>query len=330
MVVKIINNFAHRPGYHCGSTSLANAMNYYGYSLGEAMCFGLGSGLGFFFLIDGGYSPGRVFSGRASSLERYFFRNMGLPFSWNKGDEFQWDSMRSWLDRDVPVLLLTDLYYLDYFQTSTHFGGHSVLLVGYDSDREVVFLSDSEREDIQENSLKSLARAMKSDAMPFQVRNHWKEVAFFELPPLNDVIRRALINNCNKMLYPPQDYMGIPGMKKLAADLPGWRHEAEDWQWCARYGYQVIEKRGTGGGGFRKLYYQYLCEAEEYLPVLKEIQAARRMEQISRQWSEMACVLKKISETGEDLFGEAGSLAGEICSAEESFFVDVLYILNEN
>ena len=38
------------------------------------------------------------------------------------------------------------------------------------------------------------------------------------------------------------------------------REQVEDWQWCARFGYQVIERRGTGGGNFRLMYSRFLAE----------------------------------------------------------------------
>ncbi len=47
---------------------------------------------------------------------------------------------------------------------------------------------------------------------------------------------------------------------RLAAEAGSWPEVAEDWQWCARFGYQVIERRGTGGGAFRLMYSRFLEE----------------------------------------------------------------------
>ena len=38
----------------------------------------------------------------------------------------------------------------------------------------------------------------------------------------------------------------LPAMRRMEADLPRWA-DAPDWRWCARFSYQVIERRGTGG-----------------------------------------------------------------------------------
>ncbi|MGH6960024.1 MAG: BtrH N-terminal domain-containing protein, partial [Dongiaceae bacterium] len=46
--------FVHRPGVHCGSTSMADVLRHQGLELSEPMCFGLGSGLHLVYLRDFG------------------------------------------------------------------------------------------------------------------------------------------------------------------------------------------------------------------------------------------------------------------------------------
>jgi hypothetical protein len=53
---------------------------------------------------------------------------------------------------------------------------------------------------------------------------------------------------------------GMPALWRFAAEVGGWPELAEDWRWCARFGYQVIERRGTGGGAFRLIYSRFLEE----------------------------------------------------------------------
>jgi hypothetical protein len=45
---------------------------------------------------------------------------------------------------------------------------------------------------------------------------------------------------------------GIAAMRALAADFPSWS-AAPDWSWAARFGYQIIIKRGAAGSLFRSL-----------------------------------------------------------------------------
>ena len=56
-------------------------------------------------------------------------------------------------------------------------------------------------------------------------------------------------------------FAGLPAMRRFAEETGGWPEETEDWQWCARFAYQVIERRGTGGGNFRLMYSRFLEEA---------------------------------------------------------------------
>ena len=64
------------------------------------------------------------------------------------------------------------------------------------------------------------------------------------------------------MLEPPLgDFEGLPALRRFAAEVGAWPEAAEDWQWCARFLYQVIERRGTGGGNFRSMYARFLEEA---------------------------------------------------------------------
>jgi hypothetical protein len=57
------------------------------------------------------------------------------------------------------------------------------------------------------------------------------------------------------------EYAGLPAVGRLAAEAGSWPDDLEDWQWCARFAYQVIERRGTGGGNFRLMYSRFLTEA---------------------------------------------------------------------
>ena len=64
------------------------------------------------------------------------------------------------------------------------------------------------------------------------------------------------------MIEPPLgEYEGLPALRRFAAEVGDWPAQVADWQWCARFNYQVIERRGTGGGNFRLMYSRFLAEA---------------------------------------------------------------------
>lgn len=323
----ILPGFEHRPGKHCSSTALADVMRYHGHRLSEAMCFGLGAGLGFVYFEDPRASPSRAFGSRVPALEWNFFRNLGLPFDWHTGDGFPWDEMRAWLDRATPVLILTDLYYLPHYGKSAHFPGHGVALAGYADD--VALIADTGFPDLMPVPLDDLAVAMDSPLPPIPVHNNWRQVESFELPSMAEVARRALVANARTMLEPPADGMGLPGMRLAVAGLPRW-DQAEDWRWCARFGYQIIERRGTGGGGFRLMYADFLDEVSSLLPALVEMDAPARMRQIAALWTALSDHLKAISESETPAgFEGAASMLADIAEREEAFHRDILQMTDE-
>ena len=93
-------------------------------------------------------------------------------------------------------------------------------------------------------------------------------------------------------------FSGLGAVERLAEEAGSWPEAAEDWQWCARFGYQVIERRGTGGGAFRLMYSRFLEEAGRAEAPLAAEAAAR--------WTELAGAFHAASESDEP---EPGALA---------------------
>lgn len=331
-------DIAHRPGNHCGSTSLRTLADYYGWGYDEAACFGLASGLGFSFirLPD---SPERMFFGRPRWLERAFFENMAIAHEIHEGQAFDdaWADIAARVDAGDPVMIFTDLYYLDYYEPSTHFAPHSLLVVGYDQGH--AHLADSEFDAVQELPLDRLAEAMTSKHVtPLQCRSLTVEDPTpgvdFETGA-TDAIRRT----ATYMLDPDEaaretegatdgdDFgeQGVPAIRAFASDLPTW-HELDDPSWTARFAYQNVERRGTGGGAFRTMYADFLDQAVEAVPIPAD--APERMHEISAAWTDLGQMLYETSETDdadvlESLLVEAGERASELADREAALYEDL-------
>jgi hypothetical protein len=261
----MVPGYRHVPGNHCGSTALRNLLGFHGVEISEAMAFGLGAGACFYYVVLDEHSPTRFTNGRASRLEENFLELTEVPLRLRTdGDpEAAWELAREDVDAGRPVLLLTDLYYLDHYGRSAHFPGHAVVLAGYDE--ELAWLSDTAFEDLQTTSLESLKEARHSQQPIFPLEGH-----AIDLPEGVELSRENLLAHAPKaieraasvMLQPPLgDYEGLPALRRIAAEVGTWPEAAEDWQWCTRFLYQVIERRGTGGGNFRRMYSQFLEEA---------------------------------------------------------------------
>ena len=93
---------------------------------------------------------------------------------------------------------------------------------------------------------------------------------------------------------------------------------AEDWRWCARFGYQVIERRGTGGGAFRLMYSRFLEEAGRAEAPLAAGAAAR--------WTALAGALHAASESEDPeprLWGAVGEAAAAVLEVEQRLWTSL-------
>ena len=313
--MSMIPAYIHTPGLHCGSTALRNLLGFHGIQISEEMAFGLGAGAGFYYLAIEGTSPSRWFNGRTARLEESFRELTGAALemrTFEEKDDAAWEGARAEIDAGNPALLLTDIYYLDHYGNSAHFPGHAVVLAGYDD--EVAYLSDTGFEDLQTTRLEHLAQARHSNHPAFKLDGHMFTVAdAVEREQLEAAIPAAIERATAEMLEPPfGEFGGLPAIERLAAEAGSWPEAVEDWQWCARFAYQVIERRGTGGGCFRLMYSRFLEEAGREEAPLAAAAAAH--------WSELATAFQAASEKDEPdpaLWREIGSAAAEVARAEE-------------
>jgi len=309
----MVPGYAHRPGNHCGSTALRNLLAHYGVELTEEMTLGLGAGVCFYYVALDGQSPSRFTNGRVGKLEEQFLELTGLPLRLETfdGPEESWEAARAAVEEGRPVLLLTDLYYLDHYGSSAHFPGHAVVLAGYDD--QYAYLSDTAFAELQRTKLVNLAKARHGDHPIFPLAGQMVDVGDAELFDPRDAAPQAIARNAKQMIEPPLgDYEGLPALRRFAAELAEWPDQIEDWQWCARFLYQVIERRGTGGGNFRLMYSRFLEEAGRGEAALCGTAA--------EQWTALARTMLEASEKDEPdraLWARAGEQARRILETEE-------------
>jgi len=311
-----VPDYTHTPGHHCGSTALRNLLAYHGVEISEEMAFGLGAGACFYYVTIEDASPTRWFNGRTARLEENFDELTGGALelrTFAPGDEDAWVAARAEVDGGNPVLLLTDLYYLDHYGNSAHFPGHAVVLAGYDD--EHAHLSDTGFEQLQTTRLENLDRARHSEHPAYPLAGHMFTVSGEQLDPrrLREAIPAAIERAARAMVEPEiPGFSGLDAVRRLAAEAGSWPEAAEDWQWCARFGYQVIERRGTGGGAFRAMYSRFLGEAgRPEAPLAAEAAAG---------WTALAEAFRAASESDAPepaLWGEIDTLANQVAVAEE-------------
>ncbi|HWC09312.1 MAG TPA: BtrH N-terminal domain-containing protein, partial [Solirubrobacterales bacterium] len=226
--------------------------------------------------------------------------------------EESWRQARETIDEGRPAILITDLFHLDHYGNSAHFPGHAVVLAGYDE--EVVHLSDTGFEQLQETKIENLAKARHSDHPAFALDGHMFTIAGEpDRERLLAAVPAAIERAASEMLEPPfGEFGGLPAVERLAAEAGAWPQTVADWQWCARFAYQVIERRGTGGGCFRAMYSRFLAEVGREREA--ELAAAA-----STAWTELAEAFRVASESDEpvaELWTEVSASADRVAAAE--------------
>ncbi|UPM42272.1 BtrH N-terminal domain-containing protein [Halocatena salina] len=297
-----LSGYDHSPGRHCGSVSLRNLSEFYGWGFDEPTCFGLASGLGFTF-FELSMDPHRAFFGRPFTLERAFMQRLGVDYTEREGEKWEtaWSAVQSHLEAGRPVLLFLDIYDLDYFGTDTHFAPHAVLAVGYDDTH--VLLSDSEFPTLQSLPLASLRSAWRcdpvvpmsnrylvvtdADPVDFDFENAVREATHWTACSMIDPERRS--NELGRGRH------GLPAIRALAAELPTWL-SLPDPSWTTRFAYQNVERRGTGGGAFRGLQRDFFERVDH--PFGSDV--TERMAAIADDWTEVGTILKEASEADDD------------------------------
>ncbi len=176
---------------------------------------------------------------------------MGFRWSFCEGRSFKTAlaGVQGHIDRGVPVILgALDMYHLPYltkFYHTFHVPIHYILMVGYDAERQLVLVQDCARPGVQEVPYSDLRLAWDVHVPGLSLKNTFFAFEFGpEVADLPTIARRALQIKVEVMLKPPVSMFGIPGMRKLARELPGWPDElgAEKLDLVLR---QFVEYTGT-------------------------------------------------------------------------------------
>ena len=110
---------------------------------------------------------------------------------------------------------------------------------------------------------------------------------------LKNAIKCAIIKNATEYLNPPITNIGYKGILKTSREIIKWfknsKNIARDFKTTA----MLMEKAGTGGGLFRKIYCDFLLESAEKLDSELLIKAGQKFEIIAQRWSEVAYLFDK-------------------------------------
>ena len=312
----IIENFKPQGGHHCITNSLKQIFGFYNYPISEAMLFGLGAGLGFVY-VNLANSP--MISGRIKplELEQNISNSLGISIKIKKPKDktTAFSSLKEELSKQNPVMLYADMAYFNYMNLdeSNHFGGHSIVVFGFDDNESCFNVSDRDNHDWSIHTPKGeiaadshkvpyeeMGKARNSAFRPFPAKNKWLCFDFSESREINkDIVFESIRMNTNNMLNPPANLLGINGIRKFAKELIRWKSfDSAKIKLAGITNYFMINaKGGTGGGAFRNLYGSFLLEAGELTNNKTLSDCGKHFHQIGLLWEEIAVEMMNLYET---------------------------------
>ena len=338
----IINKFIHRIGHHCESSSMRDLFEFHGFPMSEAMAFGLDATMGFGFFDttnNMSFIPESdipfFLGGKQGTIEPNSLacRLLGITLrkqSFSSANK-AWGESKKMVDQNNPLILKVDLGYLPYFEDEgdIHFGGHAITLAGYDEEKGIAFIGDSEFEGFQEVPIEKLKEARNSAYGPKFMHPSNAQFSMIRRPdgkhpPFAAGVKVAIKKVVDNMLRPSVNNNGVQGLKQFAASIPQWDKKLQGIAKDplgkpisrARLMFELIhgyiETWGTGGSSFRNLYKQFLEELLNH-PEIKEGSKAWNSEDFkivkecipiitksAHNWALIADTLKVAAEEYED------------------------------
>lgn len=292
-----VSRITHRPGRHCASSAIRDLIEFHGTTLTEAMCFGLGAGLGITYLELPDAPVPFMTHVRSLGYEKRVFENLGVPFAWStyRSPDEAALALEELLDAGRPALLLTDIFHLPYFGSRTHFPGHAIMAWQRIPSASTVLVTDTDRPHPVPVEGDALTRARFSSQPPFVHDGDLFAPRSMDPDVSPERIADAIRQNA-ELLLTGDPRSGLSALDTWINDLPRWQTTG-DWRWTTRFAYQVIEKRGTGGGGFRTMYAEFLADASRNDKRIRSYQLQTLMGECAQQWTALAMQLKSASES---------------------------------
>jgi len=332
MTLQPLNGFRPLKTHHCVTGSMRHIYEFHDYPISEDLLLGLGAGVGFVYWHMKGTAP--FFGGRANvgrpgeeGLEKTAGKRTGVRVqtfhtaSTKKAEKAVIDLLAA----SEPVMVQLDMGFLPYFnfQKEYHFGGHAVVLAGYDPETRQVLVADRDGEP-HAVSLEVLARARGSRFKPFPPQNKWYVFDFTnKRPPEPGEVWQAIHETCKGMLRPSIVNLGVKGIRTAAERVLKWPKimNEDDLRFaCFNVFIFIDAKGGSGGGIFRYMYGRFLKEAAAITGDAALADVAEEMQSIGDQWQRVAQVFEEayVAPTPSAHLPEASSLIRTIADREQA------------
>ena len=154
---------------------------------------------------------------------------IGFTQTISEGKSFrnEFPRMKGYLENGEPVMVgALDMYYLHYYPElykREHVPIHYVLMVGYDDNKQVIYVHDCSLGDVQEIPYVEFEKALDVNVPGMSKKNTSR---VFQLPqkmPAElEIADNGFTYKARRMLKPPVSMFGIPAIRKLAKEIIFW------------------------------------------------------------------------------------------------------------
>jgi hypothetical protein len=326
--LKPVDGFQHFVTHHCVTGSLRHIYVFNDHDLSEEMLLGLGGGVSFSYWHFKGQPPfmgGR--GGFKPPLEETTGQRTGVVIERHSTTSARKakKSLVEMLEAGQPVMIGCDMGFLPYFDfggEEYHFGGHVVVVCGYDAETDQVLVADRD-EKLHPVSMEDLEKARGSKFKPFPPKHLWYTFDFSQKrEPTADEVRQAILDMIPPMLQPPIRNIGVKGIRKAAQLVQKWpeRLDADALRFALFNAYIFISAEGgTGGGSFRYMFSRFLREAAEITGIVRLAESADEFQKIGDRWEELGDWFREVSEAPHpaELIGESKGMLNHLAEEEE-------------
>lgn len=136
---------------------------------------------------------------------------------------------KSEIDAGYPVVLgAIDMFYLPYYgkmYQREHIPFHYVLMVGYDDEKQSIYLYDCGRAELLSLSYSHLCNAMDCNYPGLSKENTICTIRMIEERDKIQIAKDALAMKKDVFLNPTAGFLGYKGFEKFISELPGWKDE---------------------------------------------------------------------------------------------------------
>lgn len=234
-MIKILDLKHHFDDYECMWNGIEDIyMNKTGESLPDNFFFTL-SGVGSFCYLKTPKSEIKrmvaLGDGRTKKMYEFLAPLVGFKYKHYEYKSFEnaLKKAKTEIDLGYPVVLgAMDMFYLPYFENlyeKEHIPFHYILMVGYDDEKQSIYLYDCGRIELITLSYEQLRKSMKCNYPGLSKENTVCTIRMDEGKDKIEIAKEAFKIKREAFLNPPQNFLGYKGFGKFIKELPKLKEE---------------------------------------------------------------------------------------------------------